>query len=649
VAPKSAISEEVQKVSAPPINEVSKYAGRLKLYLSEWYKITNDTFVLNAISGYTIPFRSIPTQSHEPTQREYTVLENSHIDICIAKLLNIGAIVNAQPEPDQFVSTIFAVPKSDGSFRLILNLKKINEYIDIVHFKMEDYRAVCNLLQEDSYMASVDLQDAYHLIPVLRDQQKYLRFRWRGKLYQYTCLPFGLATAPRVFTKVMRPVMASLRSEGNLSVQYLDDILLLGLTKMLCNINVQHTVSLLKRLGFLINVNKSELICKKRLKYLGFIFDTSNMTISLPPNKREKLMKLCRDSIQCQRIKIRKIAELIGHLVAASPAVSYSGLYTRQLEFEKSQSLTITGDNYQAFMSLSIEARSDIEWWMRSLPCSKNLIRRDQFDYSIETDASPTGWGARYNDDRAHGFWDSSKSSLHINKLELEAAELGLHSFFKHTRSKSVLLRMDNTTAIAYINRLGGCRSHDLHTISKRIWSWCEANDLWISASYLTSAQNYFADKESRRVYDPDSEWSLNSNYFRHIEIEFGVPEIDLFASYLNFKCRKFISWHPDPSSSSVDAFTISWTGIKFYAFPPFCLIPRVLRKIRNDKARGIVVAPLWNSQPWYPMYMAMKVSDVVLIGPHVDLMNCPVTNRPHPMSSSIWLMAAVLSSSPSY
>jgi len=109
----------------------------------------------------------------------------------------------------------------------------------------------------------------------------------------------------------------------------------------------------------------------------------------------------------------------------------------------------------------------------------------------------------------------------------------------------------------------------------------------------------------------------------------------------------KFISWHPDPKSESVDAFTSNWGSIFFYAFPPFCLIPRVLRKIQNDKARGILVAPIWTAQAWYPLYMSMKVSQLIMLGPHKDLLYCPLTGRSHPMSNSIRLMAAILSSNP--
>ena len=62
-------------------------------------------------------------------------------------------------------------------------------------------------------MTSIDLRDAYYSIPVSPTYRKYLKFIWRDQLYQFTCLPMGLSSSPRIFTKIMKPVFAHLRSE----------------------------------------------------------------------------------------------------------------------------------------------------------------------------------------------------------------------------------------------------------------------------------------------------------------------------------------------------------------------------------------------------------------------------------------------------
>lgn len=134
----------------------------------------------------------------------------------------------------QFLSSYFLAKKPDGNNRFILNLKNLNAFVDTEHFKLEDLKAACRLLEPNMFMGTIDLKDAYFLIPIHKDYRKFLRFSVNSQIYEFTCLPFGLSTSPMVFTKIMKPVMTSLRSRGLLSVIYLDDILCLGETKSLC-------------------------------------------------------------------------------------------------------------------------------------------------------------------------------------------------------------------------------------------------------------------------------------------------------------------------------------------------------------------------------------------------------------------------------
>jgi Reverse transcriptase (RNA-dependent DNA polymerase) len=289
----------------------------LKLYIKNWTSITKEAEVINAVIGYYIPFKSIPVQVSEPKCPDFSLAEIAQIRVCIEKLLMLEAIKVVKPCNNQFVSPIFVVPKSDGTGRLILNLKKLNECVEDSKFKMEDYRAAQNLIQRNFYMAKVDLKDAYHLIPFASSHRKYLRFRFQGQLYKYCCLPFGLSCAPRIFTKVMRPVVSNFK-RGHLSVAYLDDLLLLGNSINSCDKNVRSTVDLLGQLGFAINKDKSVLVPNMRIEFLGFIFDSSNMTIELPERKIKKLCQLTKEIKMASVITIHKVSEVIGTLISAT-------------------------------------------------------------------------------------------------------------------------------------------------------------------------------------------------------------------------------------------------------------------------------------------------------------------------------------------
>lgn len=136
-------------------------------------------------------------------------------------------------------------------------------------------------------MSSLDLKDAYFLIPIYKGHRKFLRFRFKGKLFQFLCLPFGLCTSPYVFTKIMKPVINNLRLQGIVMVLYLDDFLFIHKSKVECERNMKKAIKLLEYLGFIINFQKSSLSANQRCKYLGFIIDSVKFSLELTDKKKD--------------------------------------------------------------------------------------------------------------------------------------------------------------------------------------------------------------------------------------------------------------------------------------------------------------------------------------------------------------------------
>lgn len=221
------------------------------------------------------------------------------------------------------------------------------------------------------------------------------------------------------------------------------------------------------------------------------------------------------------------------------------------------------------------------------------------------------------------------------------AAFLALKSFAKHLSHCNILIRSDNKTVIALINRMGSCRYSHLHRLTKEVWEWCHIRQIWLFASYITSKDNYIADRESRSK-NIESEYSLSTQAYNKIVLKFGNPDIDLFASHSNKKCTKYISWKQDPGSYAVDAFSFSWSSF-FYAFPPFTMIGKTLNKIIRDRAEGIMVVPKWNSQPWYPLFLKLLVEEPLYFHPHPKLILSPF-RKSHPIWNRLTLVAGRLS-----
>ena len=97
----------------------------------------------------------------------------------------------------QFISPLFTVPKKGGGHRPVVNLKDLNQFVEYQHFKMEGVPMLKDLLRPNDFLTKIDLKDAYLTVPIWIHHQKFLRFIWRDTLWEFACLPFGLASAPR--------------------------------------------------------------------------------------------------------------------------------------------------------------------------------------------------------------------------------------------------------------------------------------------------------------------------------------------------------------------------------------------------------------------------------------------------------------------
>lgn len=190
---------------------------------------------------------------------------------------------------------------------------------------------------------------------------------------------------------------------------------------------------------------------------------------------------------------------------------------------------------------------------------------------------------------------------------------------------------------------MGGVQYQKLNQISREIWQWCEARRLWIHASYIRSRENTEADRGSR-VKNIDTEWELSAEVFDKIVSRWGTFQIDLFASRNNAKCSKFCSWHRDPEAFVIDAFTLDWKDLNFYAFPPFAMILRVIRKIISDQAQGVVVVPDWHTQPWYPSFTSLLMEPPLVFKPSSHLLLSPCRLIHHPLANKLSLIVGKLS-----
>ena len=172
----------------------------MKHAYENWALTTLDKEVLETIKGMPINIKHDLLQPHVmPLTLGKAELE--FIDQEIDSLLKMRFIIKSHHETGEFISPIFVRSKSDGGFRLILNLKRLNEHVDYQKFKMETLSSILCFIRPNDYMAKIDIKDTYCSIPILEQHQKLLKFIHKNYLYKFTTLPNRYTERSRKFTK----------------------------------------------------------------------------------------------------------------------------------------------------------------------------------------------------------------------------------------------------------------------------------------------------------------------------------------------------------------------------------------------------------------------------------------------------------------
>ena len=588
-------------------------AGRLSLFFHNWKKVTHNNFILKVIEhGLKLQFHTKPPMS-EINSSPFSPLRAASISSEISTLHTKSAIDTANPSDDQFISPIFDVPKKDSkNRRVILNLKILNTYIVKTSFKMEGYDTLFRLIQKNDYFVSIDLKDAYLMFSINSEFWKFLCFKWSGIIYFYKVMPFGLTSAPRIFTKVMKAVLVFLRSRGLRASAWFDDIFIAANSVDLLLEHLYFAKILLKSLGFLINEEKSSLIPSQTIIHLGYIWNSNSLTISVPESKVALLKDQCSKALN-RPVSLRKLQRILGTIESFRIAFPFAALHYRYLQREVATCISL-GADWDLKISPSAIARKDLLWW---IDCPNPLPPRPMSPFipelQLTTDSSSDGWGAYTSQGiEAYGFWSDEESFLHNNFLETKAVLFAFQSLLRDTYNTSVHIRSDNSTTISYINNQGGVRSEDITEIVSDLYDFCILRNLRIQASFLCGRHNTRADALSRRarVHDysiPSAFFSSLCNYFNF------YPEIDLFASRLNFKVSSYISEGPDPFAFGFDAFTMPWPD-SIYAFPPINLVHRFLSHfIYLNVPFGLVIVPFWPAQAFFPTLLDILINNPVI------------------------------------
>ena len=604
--------------------EVNFIGGRLTFFIKNWEKITSDPFILNLVNGHRIGFDTVPPKKEFPPMKFNSKYSNQ-----IQKLL-LDKVIEKTSESG-YVSPIFFKEKNDGSFRLILNLHDLNCYIPYEHFKMEQISNALKLVLKDDFFIKIDLKQAYDSVSIHPESRNFLQFLFNNDRYRYRGWPNGLSEAPRLFTKLLKPLLSFCRKLAFRMVCYLDDILVMDKNNSKLKEQGSILIQLLMGLGFVINLNKSILVPSTEIEFLGFTINSKNMKIYLTQKRLKDLIRSCKELTAMQKPTAREVSSVIGKMQAASPAVLPANLYLRHLQ---SQVIAVSRfGNWEGTLSLNQESLTELNWWINNIhQWNGSPIIPPKPSVFLETDASGTGWGAATPTATAQGPWTSREKSYSINRLELLAALNGLMALCKGMKYQTVQMSLDNVTAVSAIRKMGNAKSPSLNKIATQIWQWALSRGITLIARHIPGKENVVADRKSRIMLDT-SDFQLLPEIFRTLNYMIGPMTIDLFANAWNAQLPTFMSWKPQPGAMSIDALAQDWPKKGSYAFPPFCLLPTILRKVMAEELDLVLVTPVWPTQAWYPQLLQLSVKPPIILPQVTNLIQDPLGN-PHMLTA---------------
>lgn len=695
-------------LSPPPPS--TPLAERLRAASTAWRLITTDEFVLSVVErGLYLPLRSrraLAAAARRPAPPTYR--GPPHVTAALAEQLTTwlaqGVIELARRRPAApgvarlpfLFALLFPVPKSDGSLRWCHDLRFLNTALRVPKVRFEGLQATRQLLRRGDFMTSIDLKSAYSHVLIAPAHRQLLQFSALGQNYQFRAMPFGVSSAPATFTRLMRSVVRWLRARAIRISIYLDDMLIAASSAVECAAHTRQAIGLLQRLGFVINSTKSVLIPTQSIRHLGVLFDTRRWRLTLPFDKTKAIVKDARRVLRLHeagRLTVRQVAGLAGKLAAATAPIPQARFRLRSIQRLVAFGLRLYGHRRAwspaATVSLSRTALRDVTWAATATAVRRANgapLRPPQPQAIITTDASLSGWGATLVVvDEAHqhrkpilasGRWSAAWAATASSNLrEATAVTRAFASFRRRlARVTSILVRSDNTTTVAALNKFGS-RARSIGLALEPVLRLVMRRRISLRALHVPGVTNVLADRLSRladfgppvsastasalttsptltsiraadrqstsssisshpttgpsttptaapsvgaafRATSPQTDFELAASAISSIETRFGAFTIDLFASDTNRKVSSLapLAQRSSATVSMANAFACHWGALgQCLIVPPINLISRVVSKVVDDRASAILVVPLWPSAIWFSAAASLARGALIL------------------------------------
>jgi hypothetical protein len=480
--------------------------------LEFWKKeLDNDihrTYVLKGIEfGFDLVDDSnIELKAHRRNYR--SVLENA--DLVELKIKNEILLKRYTicESPPQITSSLGAVPKQNGDIRLIHDLSRpqggVNKFATETSVVYPILDKALAMIIPGSFLAKVDLKDAYRAVPIHSTCFKYTGLSWKFKgdsscTYIYdTRLPFGAAKSCRIFQTLTDCVVRMMQARNFKIIGYLDDFLCVEDNYQRCLESFECLKLLLSNLGFTTNPKKVE-GPTPRITFLGVAIDCVNRTLSLPPDKLKDMKRLCNYWAKKPKCSKKGLQSLIGKMNWCSRVLKGGRTFSRRLT-----NLLCKVSQANHHIRITSEARQDITWWTHALEhfhgTAKFPMDIPLPSHVFSTDACKIGGGGHFGQDWFFAKWQldyPQYADAHINVLELLSVLIAAERWGPSWQGLHVMVRSDNGATVAAINN-NTSKSPELLSLIRKLYWLSAKHDFTLSASHIPGVDNVLSDCISR-------------------------------------------------------------------------------------------------------------------------------------------------------
>ena len=634
----------------PVRDSLPQVGARLQGFWRQWKLQGASPWIVSVLQeGYNLEFEKEPpltttpnVNSHYQNKEKQSVLTEE-----ILSLLQKNALeeVTDTSSPG-FYSRIFLVAKKTGDWRPVIDLSILNKSLRPQRFKMETTDSIRSSLLPGWWTFSIDLKDAYLHVPIHPSSRKYLRICLGDRVFQFKALPFGLSSAPWLFTKIVSEVKVMVHARGIQLHQFLDDWLGKAQSREECLTHSHRVVQLVEELGWIINYQKSDLVPRQVFNFIGTHYNLVSYKVFLTEDNLAKLLELVSTIQVGQVYTANQWQQIIGVIASQERLVRYGLFHAKPFHWHLSRHWNAHRDPPDVLVPVSEDIMREVTWWGNIHRGMALPVVLPDPDIRIFTDACVSGWGAHVGDTVIKGSWDPRERLLHINVLEMRAVRMALQGMGLKAH-QFVLVSTDNTSVVSYINRQGGTRSLSLWRETIRLFQFLQRLSVTIRAVHIPGRLNVIADMLSREGQILPTEWSLNQSVVHALFKEWGTPQIDLFATRYNHKCLVFVSPVPDHLAYSTDALSMDWNHLWGYAFPPQPILTKVIQKIRISECRIILIASAWTQQPWFPDLLELSARPPIRLPGLPNLLSQPMSGVLHQQPEFLQLHAWLLNTGP--